>query len=233
MPIISSSWSAPGPTCCAPSASTSAPPSEAGEGVYAVAEVNIRYLPTGQARRRSARCQSTVEQVRARQRRHSSASHAGAGNIGRCARHRRLPRPQTTGPSASRRDWVEKIQIDQARDIMPDVASHRRPDEPAEPVPAGRRGRQNRHDRPAAGQHLDLGDHLHPFDPPQADQPPDRQVRARFLGGQRHRRLPHQPASETGCRSRRSCRRRWTNGAARPRPPRSTAPAPASGSPAG
>ena len=74
---------------------------EAGEGVYAVAEVNIRYL-------RPARLGddllvvSTVEAGAGGQRHHSSASHAGAGNIGRCPRHRCLPRPATTGPSASR-----------------------------------------------------------------------------------------------------------------------------------
>ena len=75
---------------------------EAGTGVYAVAEVDIRYVQPGQARRRSAG-------LSARSSRSAAASVVihqrvmrGIRTIGRCPRHRRLPRPRTTGRSASR-----------------------------------------------------------------------------------------------------------------------------------
>ncbi|CAA9539572.1 MAG: Tol-Pal system protein TolQ, partial [uncultured Sphingomonadaceae bacterium] len=67
------------------------------------------------------------------------------------------------------------------------------PDEPARPVRAGGHRREDRDRRAAAGEHMDLGNHRRAQLAIAARDEGVRGVRARFVGGQGHRRVPRPP----------------------------------------
>ena len=200
MPIISNSWSGRARTCCAPPASTSAPRSRGGEGVYAVAEVDIKYRALGEARRRSARAQRGPRGARRLLR--SFISESCAGLI--FSPTRRSPPPSSAGGPAEapaarvgrgvraaeegRTRWQSS---DKPADLMSPVTLFLQADIVVK-IGDGRACCS-----PASGPGRSSSATALRM---RRDQPRERAVRARFLEGRGYRQLLRKPRQRATCR---------------------------------